>query len=413
MNAPLSSQLQDHTGGAFLAYAFGKSLHAHRPLGNALSGARFAVKDVFDIAGTLTGAGNPVWLSGNAVASKHAAAVERLLANGASFVGKTLTDELTYSLAGINAHYGIPRNPASPDRLPGGSSSGSVVAVASGLADIALGTDCGGSVRLPASYCGVWGMRPTHGRLSGHGCLVLAHSFDTVGWFATTLAHLEQTFCALAHAETTSVPTTFLTLNDDGINSLLDPAVLHAFNALRNRQMDFLSVTTALDLKAWAAAFRILQASEAWMEHGLWVTQHAGKLGLDIRQRFEIAAGVKPTQVAAAQEGRIAAIRAINQILDDQHKVIVIPTVPTPAPLLSAESTLVDDIRMRSQQLLCIAGLAGLPQLSMPWIQVDGAPVGLSIIGGRGCDEIVLHAAHQLQARIAGSTLTEHSHEHK
>ncbi|MFJ7567408.1 amidase [Herminiimonas sp. NPDC097707] len=400
MNIPLSSQLQPDTGGAFLAEAFGHSLQAHLPFGKKLEGVRFAVKDVFDIAGTRTGAGNPVWLSGNPVANKHAAAVERLLSDGATFVGKTLTDELTYSLAGINAHYGVPLNPASPDRLPGGSSSGSVAAVAAGLADIALGTDCGGSVRLPASYCGVWGMRPTHGRLSGHGCITLAHSFDTVGWFANTLEHLEQTFCALAHAETTSMPATFLTLNDDGINSLLDPTVGDAFSALKNQQTDFLSVTTALDLTAWAAAFRILQASEAWMEHGLWVTQHADELGADIRQRFNIAANVTTTQVRAAQEVRIAAIRELNQILDNQHKVIVIPTVPTPAPLLSADSTQVDDIRMRSQHMLCIAGLAGLPQLSMPWIQINGAPVGLSIIGGRGCDEIVLHAAHKLQAKI-------------
>ncbi|MES2026773.1 MAG: amidase [Pseudomonadota bacterium] len=400
MNTPLSNQLQPDTGGAFLAEAFGHALQAHRPLGNKLKNLRFAVKDVFDIAGTRTGAGNPVWLSGNPVAKKHAAAVERLLSDGATFVGKTLTDELTYSLAGINAHYGVPRNPASPDRLPGGSSSGSVAAVAAGLADIALGTDCGGSIRLPASYCGVWGMRPTHGRLSGHGCLTLAHSFDTVGWFANTLEHLEQTFCALAHADATNMPATFLTLNDDGINSLLDPAVLHAFSALKNQQTDFVAVTSALDLTAWAAAFRILQASEAWMEHGLWVTQHASELGLDIRQRFDIAASVTTSQVRAAQEVRIAAISALNQILDDQHKVIVIPTVPTPAPLLTADSEQVNDIRMRSQQFLCIAGLVGLPQLSMPWIQINGAPVGLSIIGGRGCDEIVLHAAHKLHSHI-------------
>ncbi|MNR83594.1 Glutamyl-tRNA(Gln) amidotransferase subunit A [compost metagenome] len=401
MNALLSSELQPDTGGAFLAENFGLSLQAHRPTGNKLKDVRFAVKDVFDVAGTRTGAGNPVWLSDNPVAHKHAAAVERLLSGGATFVGKTLTDELTYSLAGINVHYGVPRNPASPDRLPGGSSSGSVAAVAAGLADIALGTDCGGSVRLPASYCGVWGMRPTHGRLSGHGCLTLAHSFDTVGWFANTLEHLEQTFCALAHATTARTEASFVTLNDGGIDDLLDTAVLDAFNNLKNRQMDFLPVTTALDLPAWAAAFRVLQASEAWMEHGLWVTQHAQELGVDIRQRFDIAAKISATQVCAAQEVRIAAIRAMNQVLDNQYKVIVIPTVPTPAPLLSADSAMVDDIRMRSQQLLCIAGLAGLPQLSMPWIQIQGAPVGLSIIGGRGCDEVILRAAHQLQARIS------------
>lgn len=400
MNIPLNGQLQPDTGGAFLTEAYGYSLQAHRPVSNNLEGIRFAVKDVFDIAGTRTGAGNPVWFSDHEVAHKHATAVERLLSSGATFVGKTLTDELTYSLAGINVHYGVPRNPASPDRLPGGSSSGSVAAVAAGLADIALGTDCGGSVRLPASYCGVWGMRPTHGRLSGHGCLVLAHSFDTVGWFARNLAHLEQTFCALAHAETTDTQAVFVALDDQGIDNLLDPGVLHAFRALKSQQADFLAVSSALDLGAWAAAFRVLQASEAWMEHGVWVSRHAEELGADIRRRFDIASGVTAAQVRSAQAIRVAAIRALNQILDDEHKVIVIPTVPTPAPLLDADAATVDDIRMRSQQLLCIAGLAGLPQLSMPWLQINGAPVGLSIIGGRGCDEIVLRAAHKLQALL-------------
>ncbi len=411
MIAPLSSQLQPDTGGALLADAFGLPIAAHRPAKATLDGVRFVVKDVFDIAGTRTGAGNPVWRAGRTVAPRHATAVERLLAAGAVFGGKALTDELTYSLAGINAHYGIPRNPASPDRLPGGSSSGSVAAVASGLAEIALGTDCGGSVRLPASYCGVWGMRPTHGRLSGQGCVVLAHSFDTVGLFADTLDHLEGAFCALAHAEPIDGSTAGLadespacmTLDDAGIDALLDPAVQQAFAELRHAHTDLRPVATTLDLQAWAAAFRILQASEAWMEHGLWVAEHADQLGPDVRHRFDLAAGVTAAQVRHAQEVRVSAIRTMNRILDEQNKVIVIPTVPTPAPLLAAESAQVDDIRMRSQHLLCIAGLAGLPQVSMPWIKVDGAPVGLSIIGGRGCDEIILHAARCMQSRIAST----------
>ncbi|GGB96810.1 amidase [Oxalicibacterium flavum] len=416
MIAPLSSQLQPDTGGALLADAFGLPIAAHRPGNATLEGVRFAVKDVFDIAGTRTGAGNPVWRAERAVATRHATAVERLLAAGAVFVGKALTDELTYSLAGINAHYGIPRNPASPDRLPGGSSSGSVAAVASGLAEIALGTDCGGSVRLPASYCGVWGMRPTHGRLSGQGCVVLAHSFDTVGLFADTLDHLEGTFCALAHVEAVansaassaanhskSAPAC-ITLDDAGIDALLDPAVRQAFADLRQADTDLQPVATTLDLTAWTAAFRILQASEAWMEHGLWVSQHGEQLGADVRQRFDLAAGITAAQVRHAQEVRTAAIRSMNRILDERNKVIVIPTVPTPAPLLAADDAQVNDIRMRSQHLLCIAGLVGLPQISMPWIRVDGAPVGLSIIGGRGCDEIVLQAARSMQPRIVGAS---------
>ncbi len=99
-------------------------------------------------------------------------------------VGKAITDELTYSLNGENIHYGTPVNPKAPGRIPGGSSSGSAVAVAGELADFALGTDCGGSVRAPASFCGIYGMRPSHGRISTAGVFRLAPRFDTVGWFA-------------------------------------------------------------------------------------------------------------------------------------------------------------------------------------------------------------------------------------
>ena len=161
--------------------------HNHVELEGApgpLRGLTFAVKDVFDIAGHRTGNGNPVWLETHPPATRTASAVERVLAAGASMVGKTHTDELAYSLNGENVHYGTPINPRSPGRIPGGSSSGSAVAVAGSLVDFALGSDCGGSVRLPASYCGIYGIRTTHGLVPADGVVDLAKSFDTVGWFA-------------------------------------------------------------------------------------------------------------------------------------------------------------------------------------------------------------------------------------
>ena len=149
-----------------------------------LSGLTFAAKDVFDVAGSRTGFGNPVWLETHPPAESTAPAVLRCLEAGAVMVGKTLTDELTYSLNGQNYHYGTPVNSAAPGRIPGGSSSGSASAVAGGLVDFALGTDCGGSVRLPASYCGILGIRPTHGAVSLEGVAPFTWSFDVAGWFA-------------------------------------------------------------------------------------------------------------------------------------------------------------------------------------------------------------------------------------
>ncbi len=153
-----------------------------------LSGLTFAVKDFIDVAGCRTGGGNPDWLAGHPVAARSAAVVETLLGAGARLVGKTNMDELAFSLEGANAHYGTPVNPVCPDRLPGGSSSGSAVAVAAGLVDFALGTDTGGSVRVPASFTGIFGFRPTHGRVSTVGVAPFSPSYDTIGWLARDAA---------------------------------------------------------------------------------------------------------------------------------------------------------------------------------------------------------------------------------
>jgi amidase len=158
----------------------------------SLAGLSFGVKDIYHIAGHRTGFGNPTWLETHPPAEETACAVQKLLDAGAEMVGKTLTDEMAYSLTGENAHYGTPVNPAAPDRVPGGSSNGSASAVAGGLVDFALGTDCGGSVRLPASYCGIMGIRPSLGRIPMDGVVPFSASFDVIGWFARDADLLER-----------------------------------------------------------------------------------------------------------------------------------------------------------------------------------------------------------------------------
>ncbi len=150
-----------------------------------LKGLTFAAKDILDVAGRVTGCGNPDW------AASHAPVVEALLAAGANLAGKTITDELAYSLNGQNFHYGTPANTNAPGRIPGGSSCGSAAATAAGLVDLALGSDTGGSVRIPASYCGLFGLRPSHGLVSLDGVMALAPSFDTLGWLAPNAALLK------------------------------------------------------------------------------------------------------------------------------------------------------------------------------------------------------------------------------
>ena len=157
------------------------------------AGLTFSVKDIFDVAGSRTGFGQPAWLESHPPAASTAPAVASLLGAGARLVGRTICDELTYSLTGQNVHYGTPVNPRCPDRLPGGSSSGAGSAVAGGLCDVGLGSDCAGSVRIPASYCGIYGMRPTHGRIPVDGVCPFAPSFDTVGWMAREAGVLART----------------------------------------------------------------------------------------------------------------------------------------------------------------------------------------------------------------------------
>src|ERR1700741_2942271 len=168
----------------FNAFVPGPRIRIEGRPGGTLSGLTFAAKDLFDVAGHPTGGGNPDWARSNPVPTRHAWAVQRLLDAGATLIGKTITDEVSLGIVGENAFYGTPVNPRAPGRVPGGSSSGSAAAVAAGLCDTALGTDTGGSVRVPASFCGLYGIRPTHGRIDVSGMMPQAPSSDTTGWLA-------------------------------------------------------------------------------------------------------------------------------------------------------------------------------------------------------------------------------------
>ena len=280
----------------------------------ALERLRVGVKDLFDVAGHLTGAGNPTWRATHAPAACHAQAVEMLLAAGADVVGKTLTDELAYSLNGENHHYGTPRNPFSPARIPGGSSAGSAAAVGSGQCDIGLGTDTAGSIRLPASFCGVWGFRPTHGAISTHGVVPLAPSYDTVGWMTSTARWLVRAGDVLlppASAQPGPLPQSLLLPNDawsmadHAICNALQPAVAGLAARFTRIARDALTLN---GLEPWQKVFRITQGHEVWKTHGEWITTHAPSFGPGIRERFQGASTIDTdtTFVTGADVSRFA-----------------------------------------------------------------------------------------------------------
>lgn len=369
--------------------------------GGPLYGLTCGIKDLYDIAGQKTGFGSPAWLASHPAATVNAPIVQRLLDAGAYVVGKTHTDELAYSLNGENPHYGTPVNVNAPDRIPGGSSSGSAAAVAAGLVDFALGSDTGGSVRAPASYCGIFGLRPTHGRLPMAGACALAASFDVAGWFARDARMLERVGQVLLQDDAAPTEPGEFLIADDAFG-LVAPDVRRAFEPAIARVTGILGapreVTVSREgLPAWFQVFRTLQAAEAWAEHGAWIREVKPQFGPGVRERFDWAATITPAEVAPLKDRREDITQRMADLLRN-NAVLMLPTVHTIAPLRNTPPADLDDFRGRAMSLLCIAGLARLPQLSLPLAKFKGCPLGLSLVAARGNDALLLALASRIAA---------------
>ena len=358
-----------------------------------LAGVPFAVKDIFDVAGVITGRGNPDWLASHAPASANAPAVDALLAAGAKLVGKTITEELAFSVIGSNPYYGTPKNVAAPGRVPGGSSSGSAAAVGGGLVPLALGSDTGGSVRVPASYNGIHGMRPTHGRISLEGVMPLAPSFDTVGWFARD-AQLFATAgrVLLADAASGGRPARVLLATDafarlePGVEAALRPAIEHVEASLGQAEPVIVSVD---GLDAWYDVFRVLQGAEAWAAHGAWIERARPRLGPMLEQRLRFIKTITADQVAAAEDARRTIRARLDALLGDDA-VLLLPSAAGVAPRIDASMAEHEAVRGRVIGITCIASLGGLPQVSLPLARLAAGPVGLSLIAPRDKDALLL-----------------------
>lgn len=364
-----------------------------------LAGLTFGAKDIYEIAGVRTGFGQPDWLRTHPPAERTATAVRLLLAAGADMVGKTHCDELCYSLTGENVHFGTPVNVNAPGRVPGGSSNGSAAAVAGGLVDFALGTDCGGSIRIPASYCGIVGLRPTHGRVPDEGILPFGPSFDVAGWFARDIATYEKVAAVLLGEDRAAAPTRLIIADDAWaqveapVAAALQPAAEQVRAVLRASERSRVSPEGLAD---WFEVFRTLQAGEIWATLGGWVSAAKPQLGPGVKERFDYAATVTPAQIAAADERRRAIVAHVEQLLGVDG-VICLPTSPRVAPLRDTPVDLVEvEYRNQAMRLLCISGLTGLPQISLPLGRLDGLPLGLSLIGARHSDRALIALARRV-----------------
>jgi amidase len=363
------------------------------PLGNGrLSGLAFAVKDLFDVAGSPTTFGNPDWAASHPIAVASAPVVTMLLQAGARLVGKTKTVELAYGLTGENVWYGTPLNPAAPDRFPGGSSCGSAAAVAAGLVDFALGSDTGGSVRIPASYCGLFGIRPSHGAISLAGARPLAPSFDTCGWFTRRAALLAGVGQVLLPGGRQPAEGPLLRVEEAWVNAqpgvaeALRPA-LDRLEQLRGRAVGVRLAPEGVD--SFYDHFRTVQAEEAWASLGSWIETATPRLGPGVRERFVMA---KATDATIAGPGR-----AFRRVLQERIRpllaggaILVYPTSPCPAPSLTAGPAEQDVVRQATMGVTAIAGFCGLPEVTLPAAKIDGAPVGLSLVAAPGLDRGLL-----------------------
>ena len=408
----MTVRLPVDTLGAFVG---GPRLLADGAPDGPLSGVSLAVKDLFDVAGTVTGAGNPTFAAGRSPATAHAWAVEALVAAGASVVGKTVTDELAYSLSGTNVHHGTPRNVAAPGRIPGGSSAGSAAAVAGGLVDLALGTDTGGSIRVPASYCGVYGWRPTHGAVAMAGVVPLAPSFDTAGLFASDPALLAIAAAVLLGADPAASvgvadPDRLLTMPrlqvpaepaaqvSPGLAAGLRDVAARLGAAPTERTGAGIAPSgmsnprqfeLGVDLDRAVGAFRTLQGWEAWRQHGPWITAVDPSFGPGIAARFAAASRVTEIEVATAQTVR-EEVAAAMQAATADGTVLVLPASAGPAPEPSADGATKEAERGRTLRICCLAGLAGAPVVVAPLLREDGLPVGVAFVGAPGTDLALL-----------------------
>jgi amidase len=368
-----------------------------------LAGLTFAAKDVFNVRGHVTGCGNPDWGRTHGPAQRTATAIQQLVDAGATLIGKTQMDELAYGVLGENVHYGTPLNPAARDRVPGGSSSGSASAVAGGNVDFALGSDSACSVRLPGALCGLFGIRPTFGRVSTDGMVPLSPSLDTVGWFAREPELFQRIGRVLLRLSPRNSPPTTLVVAEDAFE-LASSRVVHALERAIEAIGARVGAVQAVRVGDTEPDFRLdwfwfhvwsVQVREVWAIHGEWILNTKPHSRVLSRETFATAADSTPEESARAR----AAWQGLRDIVRrkiPEGSLMCLPTAADCAPERGSEPAARTAFSRPTLCLLSVAGVAGLPQITLPVAAADGCPVGLSLVGPPGSDESLLQLAVDL-----------------
>ena len=364
-----------------------------------LAGLNAVVKDMYDIAGERTGCGSPEWLATHPPAARNCPPVQKILDAGATIIGKTVCDEYFYSVSGANAHYGTPVNARAPGRLPGGSSAGSAAACGTGLCDFALGSDTGGSVRVPASFNGIYGLRPTHERIEHSGVADMAPSFDVPGWFAATPGVFRKVGAVLLDSRRVAAKIDRVVVLEDAF-AQAEELVADLLRTLLEFMSDDLpgmahGRIAPEGFDPWREAFRIVQAYETWQTFGGFITKHRPNIGPGVKERMQFASTVTRVQADASREVVNKARDYIRQVAVP-GTVLALPTAPSISPKIEISGAELEEFRTRVMRLTCTSGISGLPQMSIPGATINGCPIGLSFIGWAGGDEALLDLACEL-----------------
>lgn len=370
-----------------------------------LAGLSFMVKDIFAIAGRKVSVGNPDWYRAAMPAAETAPSIRRLLDAGATLTGITICDEFVYSVLGTNIHYGVPVNTKAPDHVTGGSSCGSAAAVAASMCDFSLGSDTGGSVRVPAAFCGLYGIRPTYGRIDTTGMTPMAPSYDTAGFFARDAGLFRDIGRVLLEGERVEAPLRRVIVAQDLFarsEASIDQLLWRRLDELagiipEQKRMD----VAGEELEDWRNAFRFNQGFEIQSTLTPFALAHASGLSPAIRERFEIAARVSAQEASTGREIRAGCTKRLRTLIEP-GTVVAMPTAPTlPPERVIPDGASTVEFRSHTLASTCLAGHAGLPQISIPAGIAAGCPVGLSFIGWAGGDEALLDLAVRI-APIVG-----------
>jgi aspartyl-tRNA(Asn)/glutamyl-tRNA(Gln) amidotransferase subunit A len=376
-----------------------------------LDGTIVSVKDLFDVAGEVTTAGSRV-LAGAAAAVADAAAVQRLRQGGAVLIGRTNMTEFAFSGVGYNPHYGTPGNPHDRARIPGGSSSGAAVSVADRMAEIGMGSDTGGSLRIPAALCGVVGFKSTIGRVPTAGAFPLSTTLDTVGTLSASVADCARAFAVLSGsgipAGTAAKLPRLAAIRTGRLLDETEPAVVAAFESAQRRigravgDIATLDIEDLLDDMAAMHRLGTFPAVEAAATLEEVMKSRGADMDPLVRARVERGLQIRAADYARMLAQRRDLIARMDARLADCDAVML-PTVPIRAPTI-AEASRSDGFARINMLLLrntMVANIFDLPAISLP-LPVDGLPVGLMLMGRRGQDERLLAVASRVEATLVG-----------